>query len=125
MKNKILKRDYYTLNNNNTAYDFGFKKSLRIQQMPTSSSIKTKKSNYTSALSQSSIPNVTHITPFTSRSKTKIILTNDINECPCEEKCPNYRILMKLKRKMQQIVLSNKQLTEVNEYLSSLLSHKD
>ena len=31
MKSKILKRDYYTLNDNRTTYDFGFKKSLRIK----------------------------------------------------------------------------------------------
>ena len=31
MKSKILKRDYYTLNDNRTTSDFGFKKSLRIK----------------------------------------------------------------------------------------------
>lgn len=123
MKSKILKRDYYTLNDNRTTYDFGFKKSLRIK--PVSVNKKNTYNNYSSLGAHGTLNGLSERTIYSSKEKNRITLSQFNNICPGEGHCPNSTVIEHLKKKLNKLMNSNQQLTEINEFLASLITHKD
>ena len=70
-------------------------------------------------------PKSEHHTKVFSFTNTKCSITNPTVVCPGSDKCPNIERIKHLKYKIKKLKKTNEQLTNMNNSLLTMLSHKD
>ena len=128
MKQKLYQKEFNSLYNK-TASLGSPRKHVPSFRSPSQSTISAKKHHFReeSTVFSNSIT-YNNIRPSTGQNShfRKAFQTLEKEEnCPGGSKCENYSLIKRLKKIIRKLILSNENLSQVNEYFSFLLSQKD